>query len=238
MRMEHCSYENAIKILRERFDMDIESMVFEEEKTFKHEVKYFPLPRFFQELDPLNPYLKKHKFTWANLNRLGVGQASHNNNLFILPYTFEGKNVGYGIKPWGERMNFPGGFFVNDYLYGFDNAKEYDEIWVVEGQRDCWRLWEFGFPSVAMNNATCSARQFNLLIGHFKKINICLDGDFAGADGTYKLFKRLHGLVETTATLLPTGTDPCDITDKNIFTSQVTCATIEPIERYRDLLRP
>jgi hypothetical protein len=231
-RMERCSRDDAIDFLKKKFSLDFSELVFDEPDHYQRAKKYFPLPRFYNPIELENPYLKDNQFTWGNLNRLGVGQKTNSPSTLVLPYTEHGRNVGYGVKPLGQRMNFPEGFEVNDHLYCIDQALGHNIVYVGEGNRDAWRLWEHDCPSVGMNNANCSSSQFNLLIRNWRHVVLVLDGDKAGAIGTLKLFRRLHGLVKLEAILLPYQKDPEDIRDRSEFLKLPRTDNEEVVVKY------
>jgi len=235
-RMEECSHSKSLAILKNKFGLDLDLLVFEDEKNYKTSKKFYPLPEYYESISNKNPYLSKHGFTAANLNMLNVGVIKHDKRKFIIPYKHNGVNVGYAIKPWDERANFPGDFPVNDYLYALDNARQYDEVYIVEGHRDVWRVWEFNLPCVGLNGASMSDSQLNLIVKYFSSVILCLDGDIAGAAGTIKVFKKLQGLMPVKAVMLPEGKDPCDFKEKKNFTSQVSCDRIETLEKYKNIL--
>jgi len=220
-RMEKCSYKKAIRICEKKFKLDLDKIIFEE-PDISYDVKIFSLPKFFIPINSKNPYLKKHNFKWGTLNRLGIGEMKHDESKLILPYTMNGLNVGYAIKPDDQRANFPEGFAVNNYLYGFDNAKIYDEVYIVEGQRDVWRLWEFNIPGVCLNNANCSSKQLSLIVKNWGKVILCLDGDSAGLDGNIVLFNKLNGLLDVSVKLMPWNKDPNDCTKEEFLNACVT----------------
>ncbi len=216
-KIENCSNEKAKAILKKRFGFDFDELVFQDDDYWEASKVYYALPKTYTEINPKNPYLKEHGFLYETLFKLSVGEDSEKPREFILPYTFQGDVVGYATKPWDSGVVYPLDFPVNDFLYGFDQANMFPEVYVVEGQRDVWRLFQFGFPVVGLNNTECSNKQLNLLIDNWDKIIICMDGDKPGRIGAKKLWKKLRYLVETRIILLPEGLDPEQIKSREEF---------------------
>lgn len=237
-RLEGCKWDAAKVILKERFELDLDEMVFLDDDIIKPEYRYYKIPAFYREASPDNPYLQEHGFTWRTFDKLHIGEVSYDPEMFVLPYYYKGSPVGYAIKPFKGRANYPKQFPVNKFLYAYDIATPFDHIYVVEGQRDVWRLLEHGLAVVGLNSASASHTQIKMLISNWKRVTICLDGDKAGIAGAINLFQELKGLVEVDMVLMPYLQDPESIRNKEEFLSCQKTDDMAIIKDYqRDIKR-
>ena len=182
-------------------------------------ITYKKLPETYRRIPPTHPYIDEHNLSYPALQHLEVGidlakdedgEYLHHGKL-ILPYEFNGSCVGWSYKYLKGKYQYL--FDKSMYLYNFDIASKDDEVIVVEGPRDVWRMFGFGFTNtVAINGSSPSARQINMILKTWKKVIILTDGDKAGRGATKKLLKGLKDLVEIQIVKLPEGTDPCDLT--------------------------
>ena len=70
-------------------------------------------------------------------------------------------------------------------------------MYLVEGQLDCIKLWDLGIKNVvAVLGTGVSDKQRDLLTNNFHYVNIMLDNDEAGYDGTYGFYNTRNEYVE------------------------------------------
>jgi DNA primase len=80
---------------------------------------------------------------------------------------------------------------------------------VVEGFFDCLRVHQAGYHNVvALMGVTLSEVQEQLLLAHFPKLVLMLDGDEAGRRASQQLAARLKGKVSLSVVEVPSGRQP------------------------------
>lgn len=178
-------------------------------------VEYKKLPDTYRRLPPIHDYITEHDFSYPVLQHLNVGidiekdengDYLHDEKL-ILPYEFNGYCVGWSYKYLQGKYQYL--FDKSMYLYNYDIAAKEDEVIVVEGPRDVWRLMGFGLMNtVCINGSSPSPRQINLILKTWKSVIFLLDGDNAGRGATKKLLKGLKDLVNIQILQIPEGSDP------------------------------
>ncbi len=127
-----------------------------------------------------------------------------------------------GIPPAGKNktMALPGEGSKSSPLY-FHIVREYalKDVVLVEGLFDAASLHSSGFKNViACMGAMLSQAQLNTLIKHkINSVNIALDQDNAGRDGTVMTIKKLaaHNITSYIIPALPEGSDPNDFLVEN-----------------------
>ena len=124
--------------------------------------------------------------------------------------------MGYARKIKHGRTFYPHGFNSNVHLYAYDLFKNHKHVYIVEGQRDVWRLMEHGYPAIGLNTAYCSEYKMSVIVDTWNSVTIMLDGDDAGYIGM-KNFLKLEGLINFNYKLCELGKDPNDYRDKTAF---------------------
>ena len=87
-----------------------------------------------------------------------------------------------------EKLN------INDYLYGIDNTKTGDTVYVVEGETDCLSVATAGLYGVGTFGANVSEKQIQLLKARYSRTVIVPDNDKVGVVSAKKLAKQLYPL--------------------------------------------
>lgn len=96
-----------------------------------------------------------------------------------------------------KYLNSPENFLFHKrkMLYNLDAARKYieasKEAILVEGYFDVMGLWQSGIKNVVCSMGTALTEEQTLLLKSAETVNICYDGDAAGAHGTQLGIKRL-----------------------------------------------
>src|SRR2546429_6867193 len=102
--------------------------------------------------------------------------------------------AGRSIDGTEPRYKLPAGFHKAAELYSLHRAAKGGSagvVVVVEGFFDCMKVWQTGFPAVALMGCSMSEQQEELLIKHFAAAWLMLDGDDGGRAGTEHCVARL-----------------------------------------------
>lgn len=181
-------------------------------------------------------FIKNKGYTIEQMKELGHINEKNNiqqkNRLMFFIRNYMGKTVGFtGRALDSNETNFK---YVNSKassvfnkkiaLYNIDEAKmeakEKEEIYIVEGQFDVIALKQNGYKNVICISGTAFTkemiREITRCIGTDGRIIFMLDSDGAGQKALVKAFRenpeiqtRLYNIV------LPNGLDPCDYMQKS-----------------------
>jgi len=132
-----------------------------------------------------------------------IPAANKNQNVIMFPYYKNGEVVNIKYRDGGKNFKmFKNGELV---FFNLECVKDFDEVYIVEGELDAMALHQCGFPNVlsvpngasaAKNNLSYIDNSFELLEG-IKKFHIATDNDTAGRRLRHDLLERL-------------GVDKCD----------------------------
>jgi DNA primase len=120
--------------------------------------------------------------------------------------------AGRSIDGSEPRYKLPAGFHKSHELFnlhraiGETNVERF--VVVVEGFFDCMKVSEAGFPCVALMGCSLSDHQEHLLLRHFTKITLLLDGDTAGREAGEAIVQRLVHKAHVRIVDLPDGNQP------------------------------
>jgi Toprim domain/DNA primase catalytic core, N-terminal domain len=139
-------------------------------------------------------YLKNRGLTTSTIRTFGVGFYSGRGFLrgrIVVPIHNEhGQLIAYIGRAIGDEVpkyRFPTGFKKSLALFNLHRAAATGAraAIVVEGFFDCFAVHQAGYPTVvALMGSTLSPRQAELLVSHFDRAMLLLDGDEAGRQGT------------------------------------------------------
>ena len=122
---------------------------------------------------------------------------------------FPGRNGNkYWWSPRGET--FP--------VYGLDDVKDTETVWLAEGEPDYWVMWQTGLSAITLlHGATTVKNEAVKLIkdADIKKVNICYDLDDEGKEGSQIAAQKLRAKgIEVSVRKLPDSLNGCkDLND-------------------------
>jgi 5S rRNA maturation endonuclease (ribonuclease M5) len=190
--MERCSLREAGLRLRDWFSVGASHLAPVRVPTMPSSVvePNRPLGFALQRIDTGHPYLAQRGISPATARWFGVGMYGGNGFLSgrcVIPIRDEqGRLVAYvGRAVNGEepKYRFPAGFRKSQVLFNFDRAMQTGvrDVIVVEGFFDALKIHQAGHPTVvALMGASFSQRQSELLLSHFARVILMLDGDETG----------------------------------------------------------
>jgi DNA primase len=109
------------------------------------------------------------------------------------------------------KYRFPKGFRKSPVRFNMHRARATGarNVIVVEGFFDTFALHHAGHPAaVGLMGSTLSQHQADLLINHFDRVFLLLDGDEAGRHGALAIAKTLTTRLPLTVISLEDGTQP------------------------------
>lgn len=185
-----------------------------------------PLSFSLQGVDAGHPYLAHRGIVRATADRFGVGfypgPGLMSDRIVIPIHDAQGRLVAYSGRSLNEavpRYKLPRGFRKSKVLFNLHRAAACGQtsVVVVEGFFDCMKVDQSGWKSVvALMGSSLSPEQEQLLLEHFQRVVLCLDGDAAGKAGTFAIIARLAGKCHVHAIRLSHGQQPDQLTVEQI----------------------
>jgi 5S rRNA maturation endonuclease (ribonuclease M5) len=180
-----------------------------------------PLSFRLRDIDCAHAYLKDRGVCLQTARLFGVGLYTGPGTLsgrIVIPIHNEAGSIvayaGRSIDGSQSRYRFPTGFHKGlelFNLYRYTASGYSGRIVVVEGFFDAMKVFQAGFPAVALMGSTMSQRQADLVAEHFSEIVLLLDGDDAGRSGTRKAISMLGSRVVVKTGCIPDGTQPDEL---------------------------
>ena len=134
----------------------------------------------------------------------------------VLPHFMNGQLVGWvarkiqeidGVPKYRNSKGFPRGA----WLYNLDNARAYDEVYVVESPMSVLVLKSRGIDNVvATFGAKVDNHQLSLL-RNFSKVNVFMDGDTPGRMATEHITAELQHYTKIGVIMTPDDEDPATL---------------------------
>ena len=179
-------------------------------------------------IDSSHAYLKTRGIKPETADHFGVGffpgKGSMKGRVVFPIRNPAGELVGYAgrsIDDSEPRYKVPGGLKKSLLLWGLDSAvasqKARGAVVVVEGFFAAMKLHQAGFEQVvALMGTTLSEDQEELLLEHFDRVVLLLDGDEAGRLASREIGGRLceRGFVRVVP--VPEGSDPDRMSSEQI----------------------
>ncbi|WP_375326267.1 DNA primase [Candidatus Tisiphia endosymbiont of Nemotelus uliginosus] len=185
----------------------------------------------------LQKFFEQKSVAWSKLQRAGLVGKRENGTIYEIFYnriTFPIKNIYDKIVGFGGRiindglpkyLNSPETiiFQKNEILYGenyaINAAYKQNFAILVEGYLDVAALYQAGFKeAVASLGTAITENHIQKLWRAADDIIICLDGDEAGVKASKRVINLvlplINGSKKVSFILLPTGSDPNDIINK------------------------
>jgi DNA primase len=174
-----------------------------------------PLGFHLKGVDCEHAYLENRGITPETAREFGVGffggKGSMHGRVVIPIHNERGELLAYAgraIDDSEPKYKLPTGFHKSLELYNLHRVGERDHVVLVEGFFDAMKVAQAGFAVVALMGSSLSLRQKELLIQHFKKVAVMLDGDEAGRKATEECLVRIGTKVWVTAAILPDDQQP------------------------------
>lgn len=213
-RVEECSFPEAVKIVADLSNVDIEGMEIKGDKdSYAQEVQRWAEAvrrtsneqqrRRFELNSEVRELVKFRDFQEETLRHFRAGyveeltQTNRKGEEYtmrkrlVVPMIENGLQVGVSLRAT-RKGDFPKWFHqprnikTSDMLYNIDGAQENSEIVVVEGPFDVWAFYEIGVEAVAVYGSHISNEQYKKLMRTGADIVFAFDGDKAGQDATEK----------------------------------------------------
>jgi len=147
------------------------------------------------------------------LAKTPTGERSVSVDRVVIPHFMNGKLVGWvarkiedvqGVPKYRNSKGFPRGA----WLFNLDNARQYDEVYVVESPMSVLVMKSRGIKNVvATFGAKVDKQQLNLL-RRFNKVNVFMDGDAPGRMATDRILEELQNYTKIGIILTPDDEDP------------------------------
>lgn len=187
-----------------------------------------PKPKLFftEDLQPYafrHPYLANRGITEEVQREFRVGYCNVSKAI-VMPWTnSEGSVINMKFRSvetkrfWyhkeGQRVKY--------YLYGLDKIVKtgLTEVWLVESEIDCLRLWSNGIPAIAFGTANISKQQEKLIRNSpIESLVIAVDNDEVGKQFKQKLTELFSGFFKLSTISYPSSEykDVSDMSDEQI----------------------
>ena len=186
-----------------------------------------PLDFELHGVDHTHPYLPARGILEETAQVFGVGyfpgKGSMAGRVVIPIHNESGELVAYAGRALDEekpKYKLPAGFRKSLVLYNLHRALEAREggvAIVVEGFFDAMQVHQAGFPRVvSLMGATLSGHQERLLVGHFDRVVLMLDGDGTGREAASVISSQLIDQVFVQIVRVPDGTQPDELSSDAI----------------------
>jgi DNA primase len=233
--MEQCSVREAAQKLQERFPItaipeagepatELDRAESGGEATAKNE----PLKFRLKGIDHGHPYLGGRGISKETAEKFGVGffagRGSMHGRIVIPIHDENGQLLAYAgrsIDDSEPKYKLPNGFHKSLVLYNLHRSRESigpkaPIIVLVEGFFDCIKVYEAGYPCVALMGSSLSLEQEELISVYFNRAVLLLDGDEPGQLATDECLRRLGRKLWVKAIGLAAGNQPDELTEDKL----------------------
>lgn len=210
------SYEDALlgltEVVREGNMVDLKDELLrvldaKDPKTTDQKREGYVIPQYIHHewMDQFTPEAVEHFGLTYDEARDGV----------IIPHYWKGVLVGWQIRLFSGKskyINTPN-FPKRNTLFGYDEARNYSHVIVVEGPKTVIKLWGLGVRNaVATFGASVTDEQMTTLMG-FDKVSTWFDNDEAGKMATEYVLDGLAGVCDVGVLPFVPGdkSDPADL---------------------------
>jgi DNA primase len=152
----------------------------------------------------------------SEFSKSATGEQMVTLDRVVLPHFMNGQLVGWvarkiqeidGVPKYRNSKGFPRGA----WLYNLDNARAYDEVYVVESPMSVLVLKSRGIDNVvATFGAKVDNHQLSLL-RNFSKVNVFMDGDTPGRMATEHITAELQHYTKIGVIMTPDDEDPATL---------------------------
>ncbi len=185
-----------------------------------------PLP-FKLRIDPGHAYGFRRGLTGETIKSFGTGLCLSGGvfaGRYLIPlHDSLGLHVGYAgrsINGSQPKYLFPSGrrgFRKSHLLFNLHRSQtEAKHVVLVEGFFDCIKVYQSGYPCIALLGSSLSKAQEELLLRHFRGAVLLFDGDQAGRRATKDCSQRLGQRILVKAITLPDQKQPDMLSAKEI----------------------
>jgi DNA primase len=221
--MEKCSVRDAALKLAAWFTIGEATTEKPAKATVGESESNRPLTFQLKDVDTEHEYLKARGISRETAATFGVGyfagRGSMSGRVVIPIHNEQGELVAYagraldGDEP---KYKLPAGFHKSQVLFNLHRVTT-PEVIVVEGFFDCMKVWQSPHPFVvALMGSSFSEHQEKLVLKHFKKVTLMLDGDAAGREAAHEIAKRLIRKIHVRIVDLPDGVQPDQLDQEGI----------------------
>jgi DNA primase len=136
----------------------------------------------------------------------------HNTRAELVAY------AGRSIDGSDPKYKLPAGFHKSAELFNLHRAigTGCKSVVVVEGFFDCVKVWQAGFPCVAVMGCKLSQEQRHLLAANFSAALLLFDGDAAGIAGAQAGINDLGGKMWVKAVWLKMDQQPDQLSSEEL----------------------
>ena len=185
-----------------------------------------PLGFALRGIDSRHPYLTHRGISPATAQWFGVGMyrgAGFLAGRIVIPIRDENCQLmayaGRAVNGEAPKYRFPAGFRKSQVLFNFGRAMATGarHVIVVEGFFDALKVHQAGHSGVvALMGSFLSQRQSELLVSHFDRVTLLLDGDEPGRYAAEAIAKSLASQVSVHRIGLPGGVQPDQLSSAEI----------------------
>jgi DNA primase len=188
-----------------------------------------PLTFQLKGIDTGHPYLATRGISKETAETFGIGffggKGSMSGRIVIPIHNESGELVAYAGRAIDEsepRYKLPAGFHKSLELFNLHRAAAAGEsnpdslVVVVEGFFDCLQVTQAGFPCVALMGSSMSEEQEELLVKHFQKAWLMLDGDEAGRNAAAECVTRIGRGIWVRLAEVPDGKQPDQLSSEEL----------------------
>lgn len=138
------------------------------------------------------------------------------NGSWVLPFRHpSGYLIGWQAKQGRHFRNHPLEMRKGTTLFGYHVVSDQKQVILVESPLDAVRLFDWGYPALALAGSKTTHTQVKLLMG-FDRVVLALDNDEAGHLITKQLKRELPGSVAITYPTDPYYKDPGEMPVKTL----------------------
>jgi DNA primase len=242
--IERCSIRQAALWLQEWFGVEPGAAPSERnlgcelqgERIRKKEQVPGPLGFSLRPIDSEHAYLKERGIDADTAAHFGVGYYAGPGLLHgrvVIPiHDDRGQLLAYAGRSLHEaypKYLFPARFQKSSVLFNLHRARAcgQDTVIIVEGFFDSLKVYQAGRHGVvALMGCSLSAEQERLLLEHFQKTVLMMDGDLAGWQGSLRISDRLRNRCTIDVVRLSRGNQPDKMSRteiQEVLTDAVRC---------------